>query len=571
MRSFLPHAAQIHEALQRVVSSDAFARSERARDLLCYLIEQDLAGNADRLKGYSIAVDVFGKDASFDPSTDTVVRVQAGRLRELLQHYYGGEGANDPLRISIPRGSYVPSYVTAESVLPPATDEPAEDVAGPAISEAAPIASSRRSWFAYGFGTVFLLGIATATVFQWGGASRLSARETSLGNQLAATRQDASSASVRQYLPAIYLKVDGKGEAAERLAAVFRRGLAGFDTVSFIAREPAPVSASEHLKTDFVFILNTEADGVVLVEIQNLATGKLLLSRNLVTKDRSQPELEDEVADFLTSVTPVSGVIYASVAEDAAETPLIRCLILNELYYREPKATAHQEVYECLQKFVKGNVTSSLAYSELAGLHIHALAARYEHLTEPSEAQALAFARMAVQLGPNSPYAHRSMGYVLSRSSTPEEAMRWTRKAYELNMFDLSVAASYGYELVFDGLYDEGTPILKRAVQAASAHPPWWDYGLALGHLMRNELREAANAVSVLSASTRAHYRALRLVVAQELGLQREADALLDQMRRGNVNFVTDPLGFFQRGHYPADLTERLMNSLIQAGLVDAS
>lgn len=570
----MPHAAQTREALQRVVSSDAFARSERARDLLCYLVDQDLAGNADRLKGYSIAVDVFGKDASFDSSTDTVVRVQAGRLRDLLQQYYEGEGANDPLRISIPRGTYVPCYVTVESASVSSAEQlgdPAEDVSSPSTTEAPPIASARRSWLAYGVGTLLLLGLIVATVFQWGSSSRLAAREVQAGVQLASARSDVSSASVRQFLPAIYLKVEGEGEAAERLAAAFRRGLAGFDTVSFIAREPDPAGMSEHLKTDFVFTLKNEAGGVVSVEIQNLVSGKLLLSRNLVTMERSQTELEDEVADFLTSVTPVSGVIYASVAEDAAETPLIRCLILNELYYREPTAVAHQEVYECLQEFVKGDVTSSLAYSELAGLHIHAISGRYEYLKDASEAQALAFARMAVQLGPNSPYAHRSMGYVLSRSSTPDEAMRWTRKAYELNMFDLSVAASYGYELIFDGLYDEGTPILKRAVQAASAHPPWWDYGLALGNLMRDELRESANAVAALSASPRAHYRALRLVVAQELGLDKEAESLLDQMRRGNKNFVADPLGFFQRGQYPADLTERLMKSLTQAVLVDAS
>ena len=106
----MPPAGQVREALERIVSSEVFARSERARDLLRYLVEQDLSGHSDRLKGFSIAVDVFGKDDRFDPSTDTVVRVQAGRLRELLDQYYAEAGADDRLRISIPRGSYVPAY-----------------------------------------------------------------------------------------------------------------------------------------------------------------------------------------------------------------------------------------------------------------------------------------------------------------------------------------------------------------------------------------------------------------------------------------------------------------------------
>src|SRR5262245_28700417 len=96
--------------LDRVLSSETFKRSERARSLLAYLVDREQAGNAERLKGYTIAVDVFGRDAEFDASTDALVRVQAGRLRELLAQYYQSEGAADPLRIVIQRGSYAPSY-----------------------------------------------------------------------------------------------------------------------------------------------------------------------------------------------------------------------------------------------------------------------------------------------------------------------------------------------------------------------------------------------------------------------------------------------------------------------------
>ena len=82
----------MRDLLGRILSSETFKRSERARSLLAYLVEREQAGEADRLKGYAIAVDVFGRDEEFDSSTDAVVRVQAGRLRELLGHYYETEG-----------------------------------------------------------------------------------------------------------------------------------------------------------------------------------------------------------------------------------------------------------------------------------------------------------------------------------------------------------------------------------------------------------------------------------------------------------------------------------------------
>jgi hypothetical protein len=114
-----PAAPAVRETLERILASETFGRSERARNLLRYLVEQEQDGHADRLKGFAIAVDVFGKDADFDPSTDAVVRVQAGRLRELLAHYYATEGAAEPIRIGIPRGSYVPAYEVDPDRHPP--------------------------------------------------------------------------------------------------------------------------------------------------------------------------------------------------------------------------------------------------------------------------------------------------------------------------------------------------------------------------------------------------------------------------------------------------------------------
>ncbi|MFZ2100693.1 MAG: hypothetical protein WAU86_09030, partial [Oricola sp.] len=120
--------ADIRQALGTVLQSETFSRSERSRDLLKYIVERDLEGESDRLKGFAIALDVFDREDNFDPSTDAVVRVQAGRLRDLLETYYSGEGADAPLRITIPRGTYVPVYAFALKVPPLCDDiEPADD------------------------------------------------------------------------------------------------------------------------------------------------------------------------------------------------------------------------------------------------------------------------------------------------------------------------------------------------------------------------------------------------------------------------------------------------------------
>ncbi len=109
-----PACDLVRRALGSVVASETFARSERLRSFLSYIVENELSGKAAQLKGYSIGVDVFGRAPGFDAGNDPLVRVQAGKLRKLLDQYYETEGAGDRLRIRVPLGSYVPEYSLGE-------------------------------------------------------------------------------------------------------------------------------------------------------------------------------------------------------------------------------------------------------------------------------------------------------------------------------------------------------------------------------------------------------------------------------------------------------------------------
>jgi hypothetical protein len=96
--------------LQAVLQAPIFVRSPALSHLLSYLCAKTFAGETDQIKEYSIAVDVFDRQESFDQDTDSIVRVEANRLRKRLSEYYAREGAVDPIRISIPVGLYVPTF-----------------------------------------------------------------------------------------------------------------------------------------------------------------------------------------------------------------------------------------------------------------------------------------------------------------------------------------------------------------------------------------------------------------------------------------------------------------------------
>jgi hypothetical protein len=99
-------AADAQFELQRLVASPDFSASARRKALLTYLVEQTLEGGAGKLKEFSIALAVFGRDETFDPRADPVVRLEARRLRNDLDEFYHATGRDHPIRIMIPKGSY---------------------------------------------------------------------------------------------------------------------------------------------------------------------------------------------------------------------------------------------------------------------------------------------------------------------------------------------------------------------------------------------------------------------------------------------------------------------------------
>jgi TolB-like protein/Tfp pilus assembly protein PilF len=100
----------IREHLSGLLSSTAFAQVDRLKRFLRYVVEETVAGRSEKLKEYSIGVEVFDREASFDPRTDPIVRVQARRLRARLARYYEEEGRHEEIRIELPKGSYAPVF-----------------------------------------------------------------------------------------------------------------------------------------------------------------------------------------------------------------------------------------------------------------------------------------------------------------------------------------------------------------------------------------------------------------------------------------------------------------------------
>jgi adenylate cyclase len=163
-----PSGDDVRRQLDRLLASTVFSNAGRMSRFLRFVVEQTLAGEGERLKEYVIGVEVFDRDASYDPRLDSIVRVEAARLRSKLAEYYAGDGRGDAVILSLPKGGYAP-LVTLEQKPAVVNGSPRTNGANalPAVQPelAAPRArSGRRRWV---LGALLAVGAAIAAAVIW--------------------------------------------------------------------------------------------------------------------------------------------------------------------------------------------------------------------------------------------------------------------------------------------------------------------------------------------------------------------------------------------------------------------
>jgi Tol biopolymer transport system component len=139
--------------LERTLASELFLRSERLSAFLRFVVEQTLDGRENDLKEQMLGAELYGKGAEFDGASDPIVRVDARRLRDKLREYYA-ESPQDPIRILLPKGSYVPVF--EEYPLVQAT------AVAPASSSPDVSRSAKWRWLALAIGLAAAIGVTMA-------------------------------------------------------------------------------------------------------------------------------------------------------------------------------------------------------------------------------------------------------------------------------------------------------------------------------------------------------------------------------------------------------------------------
>jgi hypothetical protein len=137
---------EVKQTLDRILSSKYFVNAHQKKKFLHLICDFYLEGRAHELNEHILGYDVFGRDSSYNPSDDPIVRVLAYEIRKKLEAYYANEGANDPIRLDVPIGSYQPVFTRHKEAVLEAR-ESAREISAPAPSQA----TAGRRTFLSGF------------------------------------------------------------------------------------------------------------------------------------------------------------------------------------------------------------------------------------------------------------------------------------------------------------------------------------------------------------------------------------------------------------------------------------
>lgn len=246
--------AEVRAEVERILASRGFASAGRLSRLLRYVVDKTLANEPDQLKEYSVGVEVFERDEKYDPRLDSIVRVEAGRLRSRLDEYYNGEGSISPIRITLPRGGYAAQFERRNGK-PDAATAPLEPAAP------APVVAARRSWTTVPL-TVGLICAIAAMVAWLGGWNRQPAADDRPSVAVLAFEANVAGAD--------------QDKLAQRLTEGVTSELARLGTVSVVSYTSAMQFAGQRrsiseiraaLGADFVFegSVDEEPGGLLLV------------------------------------------------------------------------------------------------------------------------------------------------------------------------------------------------------------------------------------------------------------------------------------------------------------------
>lgn len=457
------NASKMMDALGRVLDEADFEAESVPARLLSYVVIETVEGRASGIKAMTIAQDVFARGASFDPSKDSVVRVEMKRLRERLKHHYETTGKEDAFRIEIPKGTYVPKLVST-----------------------VPTGDSRQGRVSFrritlGSVAILLLGLSFLIwdrTFRTSDPGEGEPKLAVLATDPAASFVEAVAVQTLSHFSNLSL-VDGKIGSAGSRSATYRLELSNSDAFA----------------------------GAQLVHV---ASGTVLAAQNFDAYEIGNLEAETALSPFriwLGSMLSKNGIMEADYLRRGEAQGDFVCSGLTEKYFSEQNDANHAAARDCIHYRLRNGHASARLFSDLALLYREEHSDQRNLLDGDPLARASRAARNAIAEDRFDSQAHYALMTVLFASGAVEEAIVAGDRSIELNPFDGEAIGGYAARLNYVGQHAKARSLFRVSEQFIPGGVTWRDYGYFLAYLGEGDLDRAARAgISLIGLTNNSLY-----------------------------------------------------------------
>ena len=574
--SNLPAPDEVRAQLERMIASDDFNRSPQLGAFLRFVVEAVLQGKSDRIKAYTIGVDVLRRDAKFDPQLDPIVRVEATRLRRTIDRYYAGLGADDTIRIDLPRGSYVPTFSRRSAV--------------PGVTAHSSTMDRFRS--------IRLLLVAAVALFVIAVVVALSQRRAPAPD-VATAPSGATQPTVAALLPGNWLpvlmmppfEVSGtpapRSIAARSLQETLSNAFTHFDLVNVQlqsadhqAAAGGEAAPARDANADYRFSGSVEYgdDGAarLLFRLIDLSDGSIVWSRvfDRVLGGDDKAAAEERIVRELAGVLlQPFGVIYtrqrAKVLDGALTDPRYRCLVDVIDSFSSFDPAQQERGRDCLERLTTRDPGFALGFSYLAAVYLRDYF--YDFDKRPGAAppleRGLTAARRGVELNPESSRAYEMLFVIQFARRELAAAFDAAKKAITLNRYDMRLLGSYGARLISSGDIDKGLATLRQAGNDGTVRPPFEEFFLFLGEYLRGDITSANFHADQITNDSFQLGLIARALAAAAKGDGEAATRALARLVALNPAWRDDTRGTLARFFYAPAIVDRLASDLAAAGL----
>jgi len=516
--SVKPNPDEVLDQLERVLASVEFAASPRAQGFLRYVVRARLEGRESEISQHAIASEVFQRDGTFDPTTDPIVRMQAGRVRRALEHYYLHEGVGDPVLITLPKGTYVPTVRYREPGCSALVSEPhpPECVTWPIVLlKPLQCLNTSLQCELIGRGLVFDL------------ASELN-NYRDLRVLLGSSEDDPRNQEA--------------GAHFEFRGTVSDGGISPKVSVQLLCMDASP----PRMVWAQAFSMNGSAMplGEFVDELAKTIAATIASERGVVAQD----VIRHPAAR--TSVVPGA---YAALLE---YHHFVQC----------PSADTFMSAMTALQAAVREHPECGCCWSFLARL----LADQYALGISMDPAvigEALHCGRRGVEMAPADQRARAALGYVYLLNDQVREARHEAEEALAINPRSLFILEGIGYLLTLCGDWERGPALSRKAVRLNPFHLPVVHAGLWLDAVRRQDYEEAYWQSLEFSPQTLFWQPLMEAVSLAWLGRREEASHAVARVLHIKPDFPEHCEWLVRRFVKFDELVERVQEGLRSAGL----